>query len=43
MISTRNHVTIGLKAPPGAAAVEWRIDATQAVSGHDPCTFVTHR
>ena len=26
MISTRNHVTIGLKAPPGAAAVEWRID-----------------
>jgi lipoyl(octanoyl) transferase len=26
VISTRDHVTIGLKAPPGAAPVEWRID-----------------
>ena len=26
MISTREHVTTGLKAPSGTAAVEWRID-----------------
>ena len=26
MISARDHVTIGLEAPPGTAAVEWRID-----------------
>jgi lipoyl(octanoyl) transferase len=26
VISTREHVTIGLKAPPGTAAVEWRVD-----------------
>jgi lipoyl(octanoyl) transferase len=26
VISTRDHVTIGLEAPPGTAPVEWRID-----------------
>jgi lipoyl(octanoyl) transferase len=26
MISTREHVTVGLQAPPGSAPVEWRID-----------------
>jgi lipoyl(octanoyl) transferase len=26
VLSTREHVTIGLEAPPGTAAVEWRID-----------------
>jgi lipoyl(octanoyl) transferase len=26
MISTREHATIGLEAPPGTAPVEWRID-----------------
>ena len=26
MISARDHVAIGLKAPPGTAPVEWRVD-----------------
>jgi lipoyl(octanoyl) transferase len=26
VLSARDHVTIGLEAPPGTAAVEWRID-----------------
>jgi lipoyl(octanoyl) transferase len=34
VISTREHVTIGLKAPPGTAPVEWRID-------HGPLPYET--
>jgi lipoyl(octanoyl) transferase len=34
VISTREHLTIGLKAPPGMAAVEWRID-------HGPLPYET--